>query len=205
MDQLHKRFTDEQIKVLLQLYCQGLLTRAGVQETLSLGKTRFFALLKQYRQGPETFSVSYRRATRSRLTAADEAQIERALLREKEIVEDKRLPISCYNYTAMRDRLAKKGVSVSVTTIINRAKRLGCYKPRKKRKVHDREVLTASIGALIQHDASTHLWAPSAQEKWVLITSIDDFSRKLLLAASCCSLISSARRPPGPISWPPKP
>jgi len=104
------------------------------------------------------------------------------LLREQEIVKDKRLPISCYNYTAMRDRLAKKGINISVTTIINRAKRLGCYKPRKKRKTHDREVLTASIGALIQHDASTHLWAPFAQEKWVLITSIDDFSRKLLFA-----------------------
>jgi len=182
MDQLHKRFTDEQIKVLFQLYCQGLLTRAGTQEMLSIGKTRFFALLKQYRQDTEAFSVSYKRTARAGLSAADEAEIERALLQEKEIVEDKRLPISCYNYTAMRDRLAKKGINVSVTTIIKRAKRLGCYKPRKKRKMHDREVLTASIGALIQHDASTHLWAPFAQEKWVLITSIDDFSRKLLFA-----------------------
>jgi len=92
--------------------------------------------------------VSYRRAIRFRLTTVDEAQIERALLRGKEIVEDKRVPISYYNYSTLRDRLAKKGISVSVTTIINRAKRLGCYKPRKKRKVHDREVLTASIGDL---------------------------------------------------------
>jgi len=182
MDQLHKRFTDQQIKVLFQGYCQGVLRRAEVQEMLSIGKTRFFALLKQYRQDPETFSVSYERATPARLSAAEEAEIERALLREKEIVEDKRLPISCYNYSALRDRLAKKGIEVSVTTIINRAKRLGCYKPRKKRKAHDREVLTASIGALVQHDASTHLWSPFAQEKWALITSIDDFSRKLLFA-----------------------
>lgn len=182
MDQLHKRFSDQQIKVLFQGYCQGVLRRAEVQEMLSIGKTRFFALLKQYRQDPETFSVSYERATPARLSAAEEAEIERALLREKEIVEDKRLPISCYNYSALRDRLAKKGIEVSVTTIINRAKRLGCYKPRKKRKAHDREVLTASIGALVQHDASTHLWSPFAQEKWALITSIDDFSRKLLFA-----------------------
>ncbi len=42
--------------------------------------------------------------------------------------------------------------------------------------------MTASIGALIQHDASFHLWSPYAQEKWILITSIDDFSRKLLFA-----------------------
>ena len=182
MDQLHKRFTNEQIRVLLQLYCQGLLTRVGVQEMLHIGKSHLFVLLKRYRQDPESFSVSYKRATPLRLSATDEAEIERALLQEKEIVEDQRLPISCYNYTAMRDRLAKKGITISVNTIINRAKRLGCYKPRKKRKVHDREVLTASIGALIQHDASTHLWAPFAEEKWVLITSIDDFSRKMLFA-----------------------
>jgi hypothetical protein len=43
-------------------------------------------------------------------------------------------------------------------------------------------VLTESIGALIQHDASKHLWAPLAKEKWYLITSIDDYSRKLLFA-----------------------
>ncbi len=42
MDQLHKRFTDQQIKVLFQGYCQGVLRRAEVQEMLSIGKTRFF-------------------------------------------------------------------------------------------------------------------------------------------------------------------
>jgi len=182
MSQLHKRFTGEQIRVLFQGYCQGVLTRAEVQEMLGIGKTRFFALLKGYRQDPEVFSVSYRRATRARLSAAVEAEIKRALLQEKEMVEDRRLPISGYNYSALRDRLAKKGIKVSVNTIISRAKRLGCYKPRRKRKVHDREVVTASIGALVQHDASTHLWAPLARKKWVLITTIDDFSRKLLFA-----------------------
>lgn len=182
MTQLHKRFTDGQVKVLLNGYCQGLLARAEIQEMLGIGKTRFFALLKQYRQAPEAFSVTYERLTPGRLPAAVEMEIERELLREKAIVEDKRLPISGYNYLALRDRLKKKGIKVSVTTIIDRAKRLDCYKPRKKRKAHDREVLTASIGALVQHDSSLHLWSPFAQEKWVLITSIDDFSRMLLFA-----------------------
>ena len=182
MTQLHKRFTDDQVKVLLNGYCQGLLERAEVQEMLDIGKTRFFALLKEYRQDPEAFSVGYERHTPDRLSAAVEAQIERELLREKEIVEDKRLPISGYNYSALRDRLKKKDIEVSVTTVIDRAKRLDCYKPRKKRKVHDREVLTASIGALIQHDSSLHLWSPFAEEKWSLITSIDDYSRMLLFA-----------------------
>jgi hypothetical protein len=182
MTQLHKRFADDQVKVLLNGYCQGLLARAEIQEMLGIGKTRFFALLKEYRKSPAAFSVAYERHTPGRLPAAVEVEIERELLREKAIVEDKRLPISGYNYSALRDRLKKKGIKVSVTTIIARAKRLDCYKLRKKRKSHDREVLTASIGALVQHDSSLHLWSPFAQEKWVLITSIDDFSRMLLFA-----------------------
>ena len=32
MTQLHRRFTDEQVRVLLRGYCQGLLTRADIQE-----------------------------------------------------------------------------------------------------------------------------------------------------------------------------
>jgi hypothetical protein len=44
MDQSHRRFTVEQVKVLLHGYCQGTLSRADAQEILGLGKTRFFAL-----------------------------------------------------------------------------------------------------------------------------------------------------------------
>ena len=182
MGQLHKSFTDEQIKVLLQTYCQGKMRRADIQEILGIGKTRFFALLKSYRQEPENFSIAYKRKSPAKLSAEVESEIEQALLREKEIVEDPDLPISGYNYTAIRDRLRKEGIEVSVTTIIDRAKKLDCHQPRKKRKSHDREVLTASIGALVQHDASLHLWAPEAKEKWTLITSIDDYSRKILFA-----------------------
>ncbi len=182
MTQLHQRFTDDQSKVLFKGYCQGLLARAEIQELLHIGKTRFFTLLKEYRQDSTAFSVAYERRTPGRLPATVEVELERELLREKALVEDKRLPISDYNYSALRDRLQKKGIEVSVTTIIERAKRRDCYKPRKQRQTHDREVLTASIGALVQHDSSLHLWSPFAQEKWVLITSIDDFSRMLLFA-----------------------
>jgi hypothetical protein len=182
MGQIHKRFTDEQVRLLMQSYDQGQLNRRELQELLDIGRSRFFALLKDYRRDPAEFSIDYQRATPARLSADVEAEMAQALLREKEIVEDPNLPISGYNYTAIKDRLAAKGISVSVTTIIKRAKQLDCYKPRKKRKTHDREVLTASIGALIQHDASLHQWSPYAQEKWYLVTSIDDYSRKLLFA-----------------------
>ena len=182
MGQIHKRFTDEQVRLLMQSYDQGQLNREELQELIGIGRSRFFVLVKDYRRDPAGFSIAYQRATPARLSADVEAEMAQALLREKEIVEDPNLPISGYNYTAIKDRLAAKGISVSVTTIIKRAKQLDCYKPRKKRKTHDREVLTASIGALIQHDASLHQWSPYVQEKWYLITSIDDYSRKLLFA-----------------------
>lgn len=182
MDQLHKRFSVEQVKVLLAGYCHGTIGRRELEELLQINKTRFFALLKKYRRDPQAFSINYERETPARLSAAVEAAIAEELLREKKLVEDPRLPISSYNYSALRDRLRKKGHWVSANTIIQRAKELDCYRPHPRKKTHDREVITSAIGALVQHDASTHLWSPFASEKWTLITSIDDYSRKLLYA-----------------------
>lgn len=182
MSQIHKRFSDDQVRAFFHSYGQGTLSRTDIQEVLEIGKTRFFSLLKKYRQNPDEFSLKYQRSSPAKLSLKVEAEIKQALLEEKRIVEDPDLPISGYNYSAIKDRLSENGVQVSVTTIINRARKFDCHKSRKKRKHHDREVLTASIGALIQHDASLHLWAPLAKEKWYLITSIDDYSRKLLYA-----------------------
>lgn len=36
------------------------------------------------------------------------------------------------------------------------------------------------MGELEQHDSSYHLWAPLAETKWYLITTIDDHSRRIL-------------------------
>jgi len=43
------------------------------------------------------------------LTPAAEEKIHQELLRDKELVEDKDLPISGYNYAALNDRLEKAG------------------------------------------------------------------------------------------------
>jgi hypothetical protein len=182
MTQLHKRFSDEQVSFLFHSYSQGLLSRQEVQDSLLIGKTRFFELWKHYQTDPDSFSIVYQRRQNRRISEDVERAIEKELLRDKELIENYDIPISTYNYSALRDRLRKQSITVSVNTIIDRAKKLGCHKPRKKRKVHDREVLTSSAGALIQHDGSTHLWSPYTKEKWTLITSIDDYSRLLLFA-----------------------
>jgi len=58
VQQLHKRFTTEQVKALLRQYDQGHMPRNEVQELLGIGKTRFFALLADYRQDVAAFSVT---------------------------------------------------------------------------------------------------------------------------------------------------
>jgi hypothetical protein len=182
MTQIHRRLSDDQVKVLLQGYCKGKLERSAVEDMLGIGRSRFFVLLEEYRRDPEKLTVAYHRASHSRLSASTEEQIRQELEIEKGMINDPSLPITTYNYSAVWDQLDGRKVQVSLSTIIDRAKRMGCYLPHRKGKVHDREVITTAIGDLIQHDASHHRWSPFAEDEWALITSIDDFSRKLLYA-----------------------
>ena len=89
MSQIHKRFTSDQVKELLERYSKREIERKYIQQILGIGKSRFFMLLNQYKEHPQLFTIQY-------------------------------------------------------------------------------------VGELIQHDSSYHLWAPAAQEKWYLITSLDD-------------------------------
>lgn len=43
-------------------------------------------------------------------------------------------------------------------------------------------IITNHAGELIQHDSSHHRWSPYVDQKWYLITSIDDYSRYILFA-----------------------
>ena len=61
MDQLRKLFSGEQTKVLLETYWKGLLRRTEAQGMFRIGKKRFFALIRRYRQDPEAFRVGRRK------------------------------------------------------------------------------------------------------------------------------------------------
>ncbi len=98
MDQIHKRFTAEQVKVLLKGYYQGMLDRATVEEMLGIGKTRFLVLLREYRHNPDEFSVDYHRETPGRIPTRVEKEIEKELMVEKNLIDDSTLPITTYNY-----------------------------------------------------------------------------------------------------------
>lgn len=185
MSQLHKRFTSEQIKELLVRYSNKEIERTYIQEILGIKQRRFFMLLKRYKSNPESFSIQYRRSKPPRRIAPEiEQNILKELSIDKELIQDKTIPLRSYNYSYIKDRLSQTyQQNVSLPTVIDRAKKRGFYLKKPKRTSHDREVLTHYVGELIQHDASHHLWAPAAQEKWYLITSLDDYSRFILYAA----------------------
>lgn len=184
MAQIHKRFSDEQVRDLFKRYITKEVGRKHLQFLLRISKTRFFHLLKEYRRSPGEFSIRYSRSSPLRIDAAIEANILKELAIDKKMIQDKAIPIYRYNYSFLQGQLEKKyQQEVSLSTIIDRAKKHDFYIPKRRREViHDREVLTRHIGELVQHDSSYHLWAPAAKEKWWLITGLDDYSRFMFYA-----------------------
>ena len=119
MKNIHKRFSLDQVKTLFVAYLKKRMTREEVEQELGISKTRFFALLKRYRMSPDTFSFSYHRRTPTRLTSTAETAIIKGLQFDKLLITNPDIPISWYNYSALRDRLREKeGITVSVKTII---------------------------------------------------------------------------------------
>jgi len=184
LTQVHRKFTDDQVKELIEKYLRKEVGRRYLQEILGINKTRFFALVKTYRDNPAEFSIRYVRKGKTRaIPEAIEVNILKELAIEKALIEDKDIPIRCYNYSYIKDRIEREyKQKVALSTIIAKARKNNFYCRKPKRTIHDREVLTNYAGELIQHDSSYHLWAPNSQEKWYLITSLDDYSRYIFYA-----------------------
>jgi len=182
--QLHKNFTDGQVKLLFEKYSKGEIKFNYILQILRIKRSRFFELLTKYRNDPDNFSIQYERNTSNyRIDREIEANIIQELQIEKDLIKTKDVPIKYYNYSYIKDLLEQKySQKVSLPTIIDRAKRNNFYFLRPKRKAHDREVITNYPGELIQHDSSHHQFSIYAAGKWYLITSIDDYSRLILYA-----------------------
>lgn len=183
--QLHKRFTDDQIKLLLDLYLKKAITLHQVLQKLERSESRFYQILRKYRKSPKKFTIAYaRNYPQHQLPPRVDRVIREELEKDRKLIGNKEIPIWHYNYSAVRDNVAERlNNNISSQTVRNRAKKWGYYIPeRKKDKSHTREVVTQAPGMLLQHDSSHHKWSPYAEKRWALITTIEDFSRYLLYA-----------------------
>ena len=98
MEQLHKKFTNSQVKTLITHYFKKEIGKKYIQEILGIKKTRFFALVKQLKEDPENFSISYSRKVPTRKISKD---IEKK-------IKAKEVPIKYYNYSYIKDFLEQK-------------------------------------------------------------------------------------------------
>lgn len=187
---IHKQFSDDEIKQYLKWYEDKVLSKAEVLTALGVKDSRFYALLARFREKPKDFSVAYRRTRAPHsLPPAVVRQIRRELELEQSFIANPAMPILFYNYAAIRDAVeTSTGHTLSAQTVVNYAKKWSFYLERPRAKSHTREVLTDSVGMLLQHDASSHQWSPyvlrpdGKPQKWSLITTLDDHSRILLFA-----------------------
>ena len=112
MSQLHKKFTDSQVKELIERYSKGGIKRKYIQEILGIGKSRFFDIVKEYRESPDGFSVQYIRKTKTRRIPQEiEGNIMKELKIEKELIENRDVPLRHYNYSYVKDRIEKEYLS----------------------------------------------------------------------------------------------
>ena len=64
--QLHKNFTDGQVKLLFEKYSKGEIKLNYILQILRIKRSRFFELLAKYRKDPDSFSIQYERKTINR-------------------------------------------------------------------------------------------------------------------------------------------
>jgi len=94
--QLHKNFTDEQVKLLLKSYVDKGIKINYILSALGIKRRRFFELLNRYKKDPDNFSIQYNRKTINRkIDKTIETNIIKELNREKILILDKEVPIRC--------------------------------------------------------------------------------------------------------------
>jgi len=91
--QLHKNFTDGQVKSLFEKYSKKEIKLNYILQILRIKRSRFFELLTRYRKNPDKFSIQYKRNTSNyRIDREIEANIIQELEIEKDLIKAKEVP-----------------------------------------------------------------------------------------------------------------
>lgn len=135
-EQIHKRFTEEQVKTILDRYIRKELGALQAMDLLDLRRRQFFKWVKRYKEDPAGFTIAYHRDNGSRsISKTLEENILSELRVEEALIHDPAIPIRFYNYSFIKDQLNKKyRQKVSLPTIIDRAKKTVFTLKKEKRK-----------------------------------------------------------------------
>jgi len=108
--QLHKNFTDDQVRSFLKSYLDKKIKISYISQMLKIKRRKFFKLLAKYRKDPDNFSIQYNRKTINRKMDPDIKQnIVKELKIEKDLIKNKDIPIKRHN--SFRTKIWAKGIS----------------------------------------------------------------------------------------------
>lgn len=129
---LRKLFTTKEVKEVFERYVSREIGIEQALGLLTIRRRQFFKLLKNYREEPNSFSLVYERKNPPhKINKKAEKKILDELKKEAKLIEDKNNPVKNYNYSYVRETLEQKHqVTVSLSTIINRAKKKGFIRGR---------------------------------------------------------------------------
>jgi len=86
--QLHKNFTDGQVKSLFEKYSKKEIKINYILQILKIKRRKFFELLAKYSKGPDNFSIQYNRKTiNQKIDKAIETNIIKELDTEKNLIK----------------------------------------------------------------------------------------------------------------------
>ena len=134
-EQVHKRLSDEQVKMIMEKYLSRELSAGHAMELLDLKRRQFFEWAQRYRNDPEGFTIAYgRKGTGRKLDDIVHDHILQELAREKTLIEDPSMPVRFYNYSYIQDQLKERyREKVSLPAIIDRAKKTAITSPSRIR------------------------------------------------------------------------
>jgi len=93
--QLHKIFTDGQVKSLLESYLNKKIKINYLLSILGIKRRRFFESLARYKKDPNNFSIQYKRDTSNYwINPEIETNIVKELKIEKDLIKAKEFPKS---------------------------------------------------------------------------------------------------------------
>ena len=129
--QIHKRLTDEQVRMILSRYVVKEMKASEAMELLGIKRRQFFEWVQRYRKDPACFTIKYNRDEKNRkLDNTIDQCIFKELAIEKALIDNPAMPIRFYNYSYIQDRIKKNyQKKVSLPTIIDRAKKTVSISP----------------------------------------------------------------------------
>jgi len=106
VEQIHRRLSDEQVKMILDRYVKKELGTEQAMNLLGLKRSQFFELVKKYRETPDGFTIEYSRRWSNRKIGEDVTKnILKELKIEKVLIDDPAMPIRFYNYSFIKNQL----------------------------------------------------------------------------------------------------